>query len=103
MAFHLTHRYGDMTPGGEDTDFLALLQELDDRPEDSEHGSLAVTHESEWNMSVSRGGYVVFENLETGGARHLNGVSTGKVVELWRRLANGDLIALADEAWIDGY
>jgi len=66
MAFHLTHRYGDTELGEPGSDFLALLRELEDRPEDTEHRSVAVTYESEWCLSVSLGGYLIFENLETG-------------------------------------
>lgn len=103
MAFHLTHRYGAMDSGEPDSDFAALLRELDDRPEDTEHGSVAVTHESEWCLSVSREGYVVFESLETGGERHMEGVPVSKILELWRYLAQGDLAQIEAEPWLPGY
>ena len=103
MAFHLVHRYGSMTPGGLFSNFAALLRELKDRPEDTEHGSVAVTHESEWSVSVSRGGYVIFENLETGGERHMNAVPARKIFELWRCVAKGDIAALEKEPWVPGY
>jgi hypothetical protein len=103
MAFHLTHRYGGMNPGHSSSDFVALLGELADRPDDTEHCSVAVTHESEWSVSVSRGGYVTFENLETGGERHMDDVSASKVLELWRSLAEGDLAAVEREPWLPGY
>ena len=45
MAFNLTHRYGSMDPGSSNSDFLALLRELEDRPEDTEHGSVAVNED----------------------------------------------------------
>lgn len=103
MAFNLTHRYGDMSPGNERTNFSALLRELDDRPEDEEHNSVAVTHESEWCLSVSRGGYVVFEHLESGGERHMRDVPASQVIALWRSLAAGDIAQLESEPWIQGY
>lgn len=103
MAFHLTHRYGNMTAGDGDTDFAALLRELDDRPEDTEHGSVAVTHESEWCISAHRGDYVIFENLETGGERHMKDVSPTKVLEMWGRLAAGEIASLTAEPWTVGY
>ena len=105
MAFNLTHRYGSMDPGEPSSDLLALLSELEDRPLDAEHGSVAVTHESEWMLSVSRGGYVTFENLEAGagGERHMDGVPTGKILELWRCLAEGNLAAIEQEPWLPGY
>jgi hypothetical protein len=48
--------------------------------EDSEHSSLSVTHESEWCMSVSFGGYVFLEHLEDGGERHMRNVSDAQVL-----------------------
>ncbi|BFO57017.1 hypothetical protein AVXHC19_38200 [Acidovorax sacchari] len=103
MAFHLTHRYGSMSTGDEASDLSGLLGELDERPEDTEHGSVSVTHESEWCISASRGGYVVFENLESGGERHMDGVPATKVLELWRALARGDIAILESEPWKSGY
>jgi putative hemolysin len=81
----------------------ALLRELDDRPEDTEHGSVAVSHESEWCMAVSRGGYVIFEHLERGGERHMRAVPDAKIIELWSRLAQGDIGSIESEAWVPGY
>ena len=103
MAFHLTHRYGSMNPGDSSTDFVALLRELDERPGDTEHGSVTVTHESEWSVSVSRGGYVILENLETGGERHMDEVPTSKILELWRYVADGNIAAVEKEPWLPGY
>lgn len=105
MAFNLTHRYGSMDKGDADSDFAALLRELDDRPEDAEHGSVAVTHESEWSLSVSRGGYITFENLEAdaGGERHMEQVAQDKILELFRHLAEGNLAAIEQEPWQPGY
>ena len=103
MAFHLTHRYGRMSRGDSSSDFPALLRELDDRPGDTEHGTVAVTHESEWCMSVVRGGRVTFENLESGGARHMDGVPAAKILALWRHLAEGDIAAIEQEPWVPGY
>jgi len=81
----------------------SLLKELDDRAEDTEHGSVAVTHESEWCMSVYRGGYVVFEHLENGGERHMRAVPDARIIELWSRLAQGDIASLEAEPWNPGY
>lgn len=81
----------------------ALLRELDDRLEDTEHCSVAVSHESEWCMSVSRGGYVVFEHLESGGERHMDAVPEAKIIELWSQLARGDIASIESEPWTPGY
>lgn len=81
----------------------SLLRELDERPEDTEHGSVAVSHESEWCISVSRGGYVVFEHLEDGGERHMRDVPATRIIDLWSRLARGDIASIESEPWSPGY
>ncbi len=103
MSFAITHRYGAMKRNPPLSTFPALLAELKDRPEDTEHGSVAVKHESEWCLEVSRGGYVIFENLEDGGGRHMRNVPDAKVIELWTRLAQGDITGVESEPWISGY
>jgi putative hemolysin len=80
-----------------------LLRELDEQPEDSEHGDVSVSHESGWCISVSRGGYVVFEHLEDGGERHMRDVPAAKIIDLWSRLARGDIASMEAEAWRPGY
>jgi hypothetical protein len=81
----------------------ALLKELDDRQEDTEHGSVALTHESEWCLSVSRGGYVIFEHLKDGGERHMTSISPEEVLRMWRLLAAGNIAELERLPWIPGY
>jgi putative hemolysin len=103
MSFFVTHRYGDQDDGTSLALFPPLLRELDDRPEDTEHGSVAVTHESEWCLSVFRGGYVTFEHLEDGGECHMLDVSEAKIIELWSLLAAGDIAAIQREPWKPGY
>jgi hypothetical protein len=103
MSFIITHRYGAQDRSTAVSVFPSLLRELDDRKEDTEHGSVAVTHESEWCMSVSRGGYVTFEHLEDGGERHMRDLSEAKVFELWSLLAVGDIATIQKEPWRPGY
>ncbi|MBY0242933.1 MAG: hypothetical protein K2X55_26855 [Burkholderiaceae bacterium] len=81
----------------------ALLAELRERLDDTEHGSVGLTHESEWCMSVSRGGHVIFENLEDGGERHLTGVSDAEVLQMWEDLAAGRIAKLQELPWKPGY
>jgi len=103
MAFHVTHRYGAMDCDPPLSSLPALLRELEDRPEDTEHGSVAVSHESEWCLSVSRGGHVVLEHLERGGERHMRDVPDTKIIDLWSRLAQGDIASIEAEPWKPGY
>lgn len=65
--------------------FPAVLNELDEFPEDAEHSSVSVTHESGWCLSAARGGYVIFENLDEGEPRHMLGLSSEKTLSIrWR-------------------
>lgn len=102
MSYHVTHRMGNMTPEPQGS-FADLLAELDAGPQDDEHASVSVTHESEWSLGAYRGGYIVYENLEEGEPRHMRDVPPEKIIALWQRLAEGDLEALENEAWLPGY
>jgi len=102
MSFHVTHRLGNMEKATEAA-FPELLRQLDADPEDQEHKSVSVTHESEWCLGAQRGGYIVFENLEVGEPRHMSDVSPEKIIALWQLLAAGDLSALENEPWKPGY
>jgi hypothetical protein len=103
MAFHVTHRYGAMDSDPPLSSLPSLLRELDERPEDTEHDSVSVSHESEWCIAAMRGGYVIFENLERGEPRHMRDVPAEKIVDLWSRLAQGDLASIESEPWRPGY
>jgi len=85
------------------SDFRDLLSELEEAPEDEEHTSVSVTHESEWCLSAFRGGYIIFEHLENGGERHMRGVSDDQIVQLWTCLANGDIQTIEQAPWHPGY
>ena len=80
----------------------ALLDEL--CIADREHGDVAVVHEDTgWSLSAHRDGRVVFENLSTGGERHMKPVQRDRVLELWRRLIDGDVEGVLGEPWHSGY
>jgi hypothetical protein len=78
-----------------------VLAELD--AEDEEHGSVSLTHESEWCLGAYPGGLLVWENLEGGEPRHMNGVSRERMLELWIKLARGELAEIEREPWRPGY
>lgn len=80
----------------------ALLDELGIA--DREHGDVTVVHEdSGWSMSAHRDGRLVFENLSSGGERHMKPISKERVIELWSRLIGGDIGAVLAEPWLAGY
>lgn len=101
MAFHITHSSGSTESCPPLSVLPDLLAEL--KKADAEHGDVSLTHESEWCISVSRNGRVTFENLEHGDPRHLQHASREQVLDLWSRLARGDIESLESEAWISGY
>jgi len=78
-----------------------LLDEL--ATADPEHGDVSLTHESEWCISVSRSGYVTFENLEEGEPRHMRDLSREKILDLWAKLSRGEIESIESEAWLPGY
>jgi hypothetical protein len=80
----------------------ALFDEL--RTADREHGDVTVVHEETgWSLSAHRDGRVVFENLSTGGERHMKPVPRERVLELWQRLVEGDVEGVLGEPWRSGY
>jgi hypothetical protein len=103
MSFIITHRYGAQERATSVEVLPALLRELEDRPEDTEHGSVSVAHESEWSISVYRGGYLTFENLEDGGESHMRGVKESEILRLLAFLAAGDIDSVRKAPWKPGY
>jgi hypothetical protein len=103
MSYTITHRYGAMEREPGLSAFPQLLAELKSRLADKEHGDVAVTHESEWCISVSLSGRVVFENIDHGVPRHMINVPEAKILQLWESLARGDLAGLEHEPWLPGY
>jgi len=93
---------GDMDRNPPLSSFEALLAELD--PNDQEHCDVAVTHESGWCISTGISGNISWENVEEGPPpRHMIGVPPEKIIELWTKLAKGDLAAIESEPWREGY
>jgi hypothetical protein len=66
--------------------------------------SASVTHESEWCLGAYPGGLLVWENLEADHPpRHMNGVPSDRVLELWVKLSHGQLAEVEAEPWLPGY
>ena len=103
MSYHITHRWGDMEDEPPLDSLSALYDELE--YEDEEHTSVSLTHESEWDLGAYGGGLLIWENLETENneARHMENVPKEKVLELWRKLAQGKLSEINQEPWLPGY
>lgn len=102
MAFHVYHRYGECEPNPSLGSLDALYYELN--IEDKEHPDVSLGHESGWSLSAFPSGLIVWENVEEGGdPRHMKAVPKHKVLELWRRLANGEIEVIDAEPWQHGY
>ena len=101
VAFSVTHRMGDMNQGGSDTDFDALLDELD--VVDPEHPSVAVSHESGWTLGAFPGDRLTFENVEADGPPRHMVASRPQMRSLFAALARGDLGAVEAMPWKAGY
>ena len=82
--------------------FSALFDEL--QTSDREHGDVSVVHEeSGWSLSAHRDGRMIFENLSSGGQRHIRFASKERIIELWILLLNDDVDAILSEPWLPGY
>jgi hypothetical protein len=79
----------------------ALLDELE--AADAEHPDVAVTHESEWCLNVFRTGLVVWENVEEGEPRHMEGVTRQEAQRLLALVARGELVEVERQNWQPGY
>ena len=100
MAFHVSSRWGGHESEPSVDRMRAILAELDTN--DDEHPDVALTHESEWCLSAFPSGLLIWENLEQGEPRHMNGISRERVLALWIKLAHGQLDAIEAESWLPG-
>ena len=101
MGYHLTRRWGDDESEASLDRMIEALAELD--IEDAEHPDASLTHDSEWSLSAYSNGTLVWENLEEGNPRHMTGVSREQILDLWQKLAIGDLRSIEQEPWQPGY
>ena len=112
MTYYAVDRW---TGGGEDNPpverLREILQELD--VHDPEHPDCWLVHrQTGWSLSAFSSGLLIWQNdggtdpdtdlIDYPGARHLKGVSREKVLELWLKLAVGDIVAVEAEPWLPG-
>jgi len=103
MSFFVYHRYGSAEPNPDLSVLPLLLDELNERPEDTEHGQVSLTHDTEWCLSASLSGVLIWENLESGEPKHMLSVSREAVLRLWGLLARGEISTIDREPWLPGY
>jgi len=89
---------GEVNPPVEN--LSALYDEL--LSTDDEHPDVSVEHEETgWCISAYRNGRVTLSSSR-GETRHMIGVSKEQVLELWKRLIEGNIDSLLKEAWKPG-
>jgi hypothetical protein len=81
--------------------FGDLLDELLNA--DPEHPDIAVTHESEWSVTVYKSGFVVLENLEEREPFHLGPLDRNATLDLMVAIAAGRIDDVRAKAWVAGY
>ncbi len=100
MAFHVSSRWGGHEADPSVDRMRAILVELG--ANDDEHQDVALTHDSEWCLSAFPSGLLIWENLEQGEPRHMNGITRERVLALWLKLAQGQLDYIEAEPWLAG-
>jgi hypothetical protein len=102
MSFAITHVFGDTESNPPMSCLENLLAELNDA--DEEHTDVSVKHESEWCLSAFPDGSLIWENVASEGVpRHMTNVPKVKIIELWMKLARGDIDLINSEPWLEGY
>jgi hypothetical protein len=96
-----------MDASGEDSPPVESLSDLYDELFTSgiTDGDVSVINDDTgWCMSAYRDGTVVFGHLGgQGDDRHMTPVPKERVLELWKRLIDGDIDGLLSEPWKPGY
>jgi hypothetical protein len=103
MSYFANNRWGASVREPTRDRMREILAELD--LEDDEHPDASLSHETGWSLSAFGSGLVIWENIESSDekARHMRGVSRDRVLELWLRLAEGEITAIEREPWLPGY
>lgn len=101
MGYRVTHWTGEMERDWPREKLESLIDEL--ASADAEHPDVAVTHESEWCLTVLRSGFVVLEHLEEGEPKHLGPVDRRTALELMSAVADGRIDELSSRPWKPGY
>ena len=99
---HLNKRWGGGGKNPTVEEMLSALAEL--LTPDPEHPDCWLSDESGWTVAAHQSGTVVLENIESGeGPWHIPAVDRQFVLELWQALQRGDLTAVREHKWQEGY
>src|SRR5262245_48824235 len=101
MAFHVQTRWGGSEDSSSKERMMVILSELDHS--DAEHPDTWLTHESGWTLSAHESGLLVWENHESDAPpRHIRAVSRERTLDLWTKLAAGQVSEIEQEPWCEG-
>ena len=102
MKYMIIHMNGRNTVNYPLDKLAKVMKELD-KAQDIE-SCVALTHESEWCLSMHPEGYVLWENnmADLDECWYMEDVSEEKSIELWKMLAKGEVEEIKNEAWIEG-
>jgi hypothetical protein len=83
------------------TRFSELLDELSNA--DGEHPDIAIQHESEWSISITKAGFVILEHMEAGNPMHMGPLDRTSTLELMVAIAEGRIGNVRSKSWMPGY
>lgn len=104
-SYQIVDGFGD----GIDNPSVEQMRKFLDRLDinDKEHSEVWLTHnQTSWTLSCFPSSKVVFYRISDEfeyQPRHLINVSRDKMLELWQKLANGQLVDLEKELWMIGH
>ena len=101
MTYRVTHTTGAMDADYPVDRFPVLLDEL--AKADGEHADVAVSHESEWTLTIGRSGVLILENVEDEDPMHVGPIGRSATLELMTALAHGRLDDVRSMPWVEGY
>jgi hypothetical protein len=102
LSYLVTRWWGEECEDLSPQEFADVIGELEQA--DREHGDVSLKHESEWCLTYTRSGTMVFENVEDGrNPIHMKRVSAVDAARLWKLLAEGHLDAILLEEWLPGH
>jgi hypothetical protein len=101
MTTYLERRWGGGGKNPKEEDLRVALAEL--TVLDDEHPDCWLSDEGGWTIAAHQSGAIVIENVESGeGPWHMKGQKPEVVLELWRLLQAGDIVAIRTKPWLQG-
>jgi hypothetical protein len=99
MSFHVQNRWGVSEANPSPERIREVLAELETY--EPEHPSACLAHESEWILTASTNGLLIWEHAEEGEPRHMRAVRRDRVLDLWLKLSRGEIAVIEAEPWQD--